>query len=188
MEASQSPASSPLSWLEEREKTGTTSAEALAFYDSLPPVGLDELIGRWKGSGLPTGHPLDDLLVALGWYGKEFLDAEQVHPLLVEAGGKVFPITSRFLPMSLLNASWLRPGLVRALFALVRPLLRTKAPTARLRMLEFRGKLSAAMLYDFLPINDNFRRVDQDTLLGLMDLRGIEQPFFFAMRRVSPAG
>ena len=40
------------------------------------------MLGRWRGSGLPTGSPLDGLLEAYGWYGKEFLDAETVHPLL----------------------------------------------------------------------------------------------------------
>ena len=42
------------------------------------------------------------------------------------------------------------------------------------------------MIYDALPILDIFREVDQATLLGLIDLRGIAQPFFFILRRVVP--
>jgi len=42
---------------------------------------------------------------------------------------------------------------------------------------------SAAMLYDHLPIVDIFRRLDEHTLLGVMDARGISQPFFFILRR-----
>ena len=42
---------------------------------------------------------------------------------------------------------------------------------------------SAAMLYDHLPIVDVFRRLDAHTLLGVMDARGISQPFFFTLRR-----
>jgi hypothetical protein len=34
-----------------------------------------------------------------------------------------------------------------------------------------------------LPIVDVFRRTDPDTLLGLMDLRGMEKPFFFLLER-----
>ena len=41
---------------------------------------------------------------------------------------------------------------------------------------------SAAMLY-YLPIVDVFRRLDAHTLLGVMDARGISQPFFFTLRR-----
>jgi hypothetical protein len=42
---------------------------------------------------------------------------------------------------------------------------------------------TAAMLYDRLPIVDVFRRLDATTLLGLMDARGIPQPFFFRLTR-----
>ena len=33
------------------------------------------------------------------------------------------------------------------------------------------------------PIVDVFRRLDAHTLLGVMDARGISQPFFFTLRR-----
>jgi Domain of unknown function (DUF4334) len=39
------------------------------------------------------------------------------------------------------------------------------------------------MIYDSLPINDIFRKVDDDTVLGAMDLRLTPQPFFFILRR-----
>jgi Domain of unknown function (DUF4334) len=39
------------------------------------------------------------------------------------------------------------------------------------------------MVYDTLPIVDVFRRVDADTLLGLMDLRGLPEPFLFLLER-----
>ncbi|MEL6733484.1 MAG: GXWXG domain-containing protein, partial [Bacteroidota bacterium] len=44
--------------------------EALVFFDSLPPVSLDFMWGEWEGAELPTGHPMDGLLGATGWYGK----------------------------------------------------------------------------------------------------------------------
>jgi hypothetical protein len=39
------------------------------------------------------------------------------------------------------------------------------------------------MIYDHLPIIDIFRRVDEDTLLGVMDMRGLADPYFFILRR-----
>ena len=61
------------------------------------------------------------------------------------------------------------------------PLLRAHEPKARLRNLEHRGKVSAAMMYDQLPIIDVFRRIDDTTLLGLMDVRAAAQPYFFVL-------
>jgi hypothetical protein len=76
-----------------------------------------------------------------------------------------------------------RSGLARQAFGGIRPLMYTDKPKARLRTVEHRGVATAAMVYDALPIIDVFRRVDADTLLGLMDLRGLPQPFFFLLRR-----
>ncbi|WP_419206930.1 DUF4334 domain-containing protein [Photobacterium leiognathi] len=35
--------------------------------------------------------------------------------------------------------------------------------------IEFRGKVSATMVYDGAPIFDHFRKVDDNTLMGLMN-------------------
>jgi hypothetical protein len=66
---------------------------------------------------------------------------------------------------------------------LTTPLFQTQQSQARLRMVEYRDRVSATMIYDCLPINDIFRRVDENTLLGLMDFKGVPQPFFFVLRR-----
>lgn len=52
---------------------------------------------------------------------------------------------------------------------MAKPVLQTKEYKARLRMMDYRGKLSAAIVYDTQPIIDIFRRVDDKTVLGLMD-------------------
>lgn len=172
------------------EAGGGTAAEALAAFDALPPAGLDDMIGRWRGGGLPTGHPFDGMLEALGWYGKDFVDTETVYPLLFRRGTKPpMAIDPALLPVGLLVR---RPRLAgaaaaRAAFRLTLPLLRTRQPGARLRLVAWRGKTGAAMIYDHHPICDHFRLVDADTRLGLMDLRGID-PFLFVLRRDSPAG
>lgn len=166
-------------------ESGTTSDQALGFFDSLPPVQTDELLGQWRGSGLDTGNPFDGLLETFGWYGKRFEGADGAHPLLFQDDRGLFNMDPTGLPMSLAArfADRLRSEKVGGL---VRPLLRlrtTSKPHARVRMVEYRGVVSATMTYDALPINDHFRRVDETTLLGAMDLRGLEAPFMFVLRR-----
>ena len=39
------------------------------------------------------------------------------------------------------------------------------------------------MIYDRQPIVDHFRKVDSDRVLGLMEMRGMERPFFFLLTR-----
>jgi hypothetical protein len=179
--------STPADWLSQHQSTATATSAALKFFDSLPILEIAEMTGRWRGSGLNTGHPMDGMLEAFGWWGKSFIDADTVHPLLfTEASGRIAPVSSRFLATSLMTSlpanSPIMPAL-RAVWPFARALLRTQHPTARLRMMEHRGRLSATMIYDFLPIHDIFRRVDENTLLGLMDMRGMPLPFFFVLRR-----
>lgn len=176
----------PATWLAEHEARGASTAEAWAFFDTLPAVDVHEMIGRWRGSGLPTAHPIDGLLEAYGWYGKAFTSPEDVQPLLFRHGqGNVVAFHPRRMPINLMvrHPGWLRHKAACRAFAAAAPLLRTRRPMARLRMMEHRGVASATMIYDHWPILDTFRRVDHDTLLGVMDLRDMAQPFFFVLRR-----
>jgi len=165
-------------------RRGCTAAQALAFFDQLGPVGVDELAGRWRGSELPTGHPLDGALTASGWYGKQFDGPDDVHPLLFATpDGSVFPVDPRRAPVAVaerLPRSVIASG--RRALGVLRPLIQARGFRARLRPIEHRGGVSAAMVYDDLPIIDVFRRVDADTVLGLMDRRGVP-PYFFVLRR-----
>ncbi|MNR65591.1 hypothetical protein D3C85_1887000 [compost metagenome] len=53
-------------------------------------------------------------------------------------------------------------------------------------MIGYRGKTSASMVYDQKAIIDHFRRIDEDTLLGVMDFKNQhELGFFFILRRVT---
>ena len=172
-------------WLDEH-RSGVAPAEALAFFDGLPTVPAADMLGRWRGSGLPTGSRLDGLLEAYGWYGKEFTGAESVHPLLfADRQGRPRPVDPSWIPLSLLrdHAGLARLWPVRTAFGRLRPLLYTNAPKARLRTIEHRGVSTAAMVYDALPIIDVFRRIDDDAVLGLMDMRGLDVVFPFVLRR-----
>ncbi|TDC78746.1 DUF4334 domain-containing protein [Micromonospora sp. KC606] len=159
---------------------------ALRYFDSLAPVTVAGLLGRWRGTGLETRHPLDGLLESSGWYGKRFETAEDAHPLLFRTGGGgVASLNPALIPLGpLLRFPRLAhlPLAARA-FGLVRPLLTTTRPTARLRMTEYRGVVTATMCYDTLPVHDVFRRIDDDTLLGAMDMRGCPHPFMFVLTR-----
>ncbi|MER7448968.1 DUF4334 domain-containing protein [Nocardia beijingensis] len=168
------------------ELTDIRSAqEAWALFDSLPAAWVEDITtGRWRGEELDTGHPMDGVLVASGWYGKQFDGPDSVHPLLFASGGAVFAVDPRRVPVALAGRVPL-PGVraVRKVLPILRPALRTRKYTARLRVVEYRGVTSAAMVYDHLPIIDHFRRADEHTLLGVMDLRGMAEPYFFLLHR-----
>ena len=156
-----------------------TPEDALAWFDGLAPVTVDEMSGRWKGAAVPTGQKLDPLLTAAGWWGKAFDGAEDVHPLLHGPDG-AHAVNPALVPLTL--GVHVPPALVRLTFPLLRPFITTRKPRARLRMLAHRGVVSATMIYDAKPICDVFRRIDETSVLGLMDQRGAE-PFFFRLTR-----
>jgi len=54
-------------------------------------------------------------------------------------------------------------------------------------MMEYRQEVSATMIYDDLPIQDTFRKVDENTVFGVMDFKSVPQPFFFMLKRVESA-
>ena len=176
----------PASRLAAFERSGGTTTEILALFDNLSPVSVEGLRGRWRGSGVPSGHPMDGLLERFGWYGKEFNGPEDVQPLLCKRrGGEVFGLNPAFVPMGLVSrhVGLFHNRLAEAAFALSARAAGTTRSTARLRVTEFRGVVTAMMIYDRLPIQDVFRAAAPDVLLGVMDLRGMAQPFFFVLRR-----
>lgn len=165
---------------------GCTAEQAWELFDRLPAARVAEVTGaRWRGEELDTGHRFAGVLVASGWYGKQFDDPESVHPLLfADESGSVFAVDPRRVPLGLAGKVPLAGvRTVRKLLPVLGPVIRTRRPAARLRDIEYRGVLSAAMVYDQLPIIDHFRRVDIDTLLGVMDMRGMGEPYFFVLRR-----
>ncbi len=164
-----------------------TTAQALDLFDSLQPVDLQFMLGSWRGEGFQTDHPMDGLLESYHWYGKRFDSPEDVHPLV---------FSKRNQDLACVNPALLGPSLALAkkgqmpksaavgrLFQLLLPLLGTSRSRARLRMTTFRGTPSATMIYDQLPIHDVFRRIHDDSVLGIMDYKGMPQPFFFILNR-----
>jgi uncharacterized protein DUF4334/GXWXG protein len=169
-----------------RLQSGTDIKTALQFFDSLAPVETAELIGNWRGSKFATGNPLDGLLETYGWHGKRFEGPDAVHPLVFRRpNGTLFCANPSRLPMPLIvkHADKLSNKTLAGLVRRTSVVLATRQPQARLRMTQYRGVVSATMIYDRLPINDVFRQVDPDTLVGAMDLRGLKAPFMFVLQR-----
>lgn len=181
------PSNTVLSLIEDAK---ATTKEALTQFDALEPVSLDFMRGRWRGSEIETAHPMNGLLAVSSWYGKEFIDPEHVHPLLcLDYQGSVIKVAPHPMAMGLaLKMPMLKNKAMKPLFSLTGSLLKTEESQARLRMMEYRGKVSATMIYDHLPINDVFRKVDQNTVLGVMDFKDAPEPFFFVLKRCSENG
>ena len=180
------PIATVAAWLEAGRAARTTPEEALAVFDALPPVRVEEILGPWRGHEVASGHPMDGLLKPLGWHGKTFLDAEAAFPVAFgEPATGLWYLNTALVPfrVTLKLKGFLVSPAGRVLFRLTRPLWRTHSPKARLRMVEHRGVVSAAMIFNDLPIIDCFRKVDATTLFGVMDRRGMAQPYVFILTR-----
>jgi hypothetical protein len=120
----------------------------LELYDQLEPINAGEIIGTWKGGRFDGGKSPDPI----NWYGKRFVSATHVEPLLC----------------------WAADGSVYSF---------EKLGLAQLREVRFRGKVSASLIYDQQPIMDYFRKVTEDVIVGLGDIKGKPTDFFFHLTR-----
>jgi hypothetical protein len=173
-------------WLAAWLSDGMTCRAALERFDGMPAAKLDGLTGLWRGRSLPTGHPLDGLLEALDWYGKEILSDRRVHPLLFRRrSGRRLALDPAWMPVevALRWPALARSPVSRAVFRAVSPGLQAQGPAARIETRAFRGRSGAAIVYDRQPIVDHLRRIDTDRLLGLMERRGMSRPYFFLLTR-----
>ncbi|MUO78909.1 DUF4334 domain-containing protein [Agrobacterium vitis] len=172
-------------WLIQWQQHGTTGEEAIARFLHLPALEVDDMIGMWVGQELATNHPIDGLMPPFGWHGKNFVSADEGHPLIMRDRFGFYPLNPFFIPLRLLLAS---PRLFNNAVGrtVVRNLGRFFAsgrPKARLRPVALGGTVSAAMIYDEKPIIDHFRRIDDRRCLGLMEHRDFDRPFFFLLTR-----
>ena len=167
------------------EKTETV----LARFERLPGIAVEDMVGLWKGTGIPSGHPLDGVLENLGWFGKRFGPDMRADALLFRTDEKrLLPIEPALIPLRLaLRLGALgRTGMVASLFAYARRFLRAKGTSAALQTASFGGVMSAAMAYDRQPILDHFRRIDENTVMGAMTIEGDSRLYFFQLTRLTP--
>ena len=141
-----------------RDQGGPVAAHELQdAFDALDAVRREDLLGAWRGGGFDTGHPAMRQLQKARWVGKTFHTVDKVDPLICRADdGSLYADHE------------------------------SMGGGASLQMLDYRGKVSAAMVYDARPVIDHFRRVDDATLLGVMTGRNTlhdGQPFYFYLQR-----
>lgn len=167
-------------------RDGASQAEAFQLFDALEVVDFETMWGLWKGSEITSGHPMEGLLTAAGWYGKRFESPESVYPLVFQkTDGTLFTGNPALLPLSLpfdkVSLKSISIGM-----KVVRPFFTTEKSSARLRITDYRGKPSASMVYDAKAIIDIFRKVDETTLMGVMDIKNIKQgmSYFFVLRKI----
>ncbi len=139
-------------------RAGRPTQEQLAeLWEDCAPVRATDVLGDWAGSDFDTDHPVHGLLRTSRWHGKRFVSAREAHPLICRGeDGELFSNVE------------LGKGL------------------ASLWDVEFRGEVTAAMVYDGQPVVDNFKRVDADTLLGVMDGKGVRHAgdwYYFVLER-----
>ncbi|KKA11301.1 hypothetical protein VP03_24735 [Sinorhizobium meliloti] len=142
---------------------------ALEEFRSLPPIAPRELVGLWKGHGIPTGHPFDGVLENLSWFGKRFTPDMRVDALLFRSGDRrLVAIDPKWIPLRL-ALRFHEVGRMRV---------------ARNLFSYLQRRLSAAMVYDHQPIVDHFRRIHADRIMGAMTIRNDERIYFFELQRV----
>jgi len=143
-----------------RDADEVAPADLDALWADLVPVAVDEVLGRWRGGDFATGHVVSTVLTKVRWHGKWLDGPLDVTPIVCrDADGRLGP-----------NEKAAGGG------------------GASLWPVEFRGEVTATMVYDRLPVLDHFKRVDDDTLMGVMNGKlestfGIGDPYHFWLER-----
>ncbi|SEH57898.1 GXWXG protein [Mycolicibacterium rutilum] len=118
-------------------------AELDAFWATLAPASIEFMIGEWKGGEFYTGHKANGFMQRLNWFGKTFVSATDAKPLVcLDVDGNRFSDTEAM------------------------------KGEASLWMEEFRGEVTATMVYDGAPVHDHFKVVDDSTVVGIMNGKG----------------
>lgn len=141
----------------ELRESGSTPEELDAFWATLPCAKAADILGRYRGSAIATGHPLEQSLVQSRWWGKDFRAIDDVAPLLcLDDSGEIFSNVE------------LGKG------------------EASLWNIEFRGEVTATMVYDGQPIFDHFKVAGDGILMGIMNGKDPKvlsngKPFYFVL-------
>lgn len=160
---------------------------ALEAFRSLPSIEPRDLVGLWRGRGIPSGHPFDGVLENLGWFGKRFTPDMRADALLFHASEqRPVAIDPKWIPLRLaLRFHGVgRTHVARNMFSYLQRRLRARGPVASLKTMVFGGVESAAMVYDHQPIVDHLRRIDERRVMGAMTISGDARIYFFELERV----
>jgi hypothetical protein len=128
------------------------------FWATLEPASIDFMIGEWRGGEFVTGHRMNGGLAKAKWFGKTFISEFDVKPLVcLDDDGNKFSN----IAMGKGEASlWLE---------------------------EFRGEVTATMVYDGQPIHDHLKVIDSNAVMGIMNGKKVLDDgryFYFYLERV----
>ena len=124
-----------------RSAESPTPAELDALWADLETTTVADMLGPWRGGDFATGHPASGLLTALRWHGKQFDSALEGHPLIcVGEDGVLYSNTKA-----------------------------AAGGHSSLWEVGFRGETTATMVYDAMAVFDHFKRVDDSTVMGIMN-------------------
>ncbi|MDM9627684.1 GXWXG domain-containing protein [Rhizobium sp. S152] len=171
--------------------TDDPQSQTIAWFHSLASVLPAEMVGVWRGEGIPSGHPLDGVLENLQWVGKRFQADLRADALLFQGRpGRLVAIEPSYFPirLALRFAPIGRTSVAKRWFSYLQKAVRARGTTAMLSLRMMDGSETAAMVYDKQPIVDYFRRVADDEVAGMMVVEGDERRYFFRLRRVDIPG
>ena len=124
-------------------ENGLSPAELDEVWAALETVAAEEILGEWKGDDFATGHRLHEKLSASRWYGKTFNSVEDAKPLICrDEDGNLY--------------SDVKSG----------------NGEASLWNIEFRGEVTATMVYDGAPIFDQ-----NGTAIAAISISGLSTRF-----------
>jgi len=143
-----------------RDAPSPSPADLDALWADLPVLDASDMLGAWRGGDFATGHPAGGLLTTIGWHGKRFDSLLDGHPLICRGeDGELYS-----------NTQYAGGG------------------HSSLWNVEFRGETTATMVYDAMAVFDHFKRVDDDTVMGIMNGKleaafGTADPYYFWLER-----
>lgn len=143
-----------------RSAEAATPAELDDLWSDLSAVTVAEVLGPWRGGDFATGHIASTVLKKVRWHGKAFNGPLDAQPLVCRnAVGELY--------------SNLEAG---------------GGGEASLWEVAFRGETTATMVYDKMPVLDHFKKVDDTTLMGIMNGKldstfGISDLYYFWLER-----
>ena len=137
------------------------AVEALdELWADLSVLDAEDMLGAWRGGDFSTGHPASALLTTIGWHGKRFDSLLDGHPLICRGeDGALYS-----------NTKYAGGGY------------------SSLWNVEFRGESTATMVYDAMAVFDHFKRIDDSTVLGIMNGKleaafGTSEYYYFWLER-----
>ncbi|MCP4051193.1 MAG: DUF4334 domain-containing protein [bacterium] len=134
------------------DESGALSCKKLdQLFKDLQPITIEEMAGEWE-----------------------------VGFLFTEGTGSKFETFLRYLPNFNIHKIFLSKNSVKAIvLSLLGFKISIPATTAILEVINYRNKVSPAMIYNYLPMIDYFRKVDDQTVMGIMEIKGKTSVYFY---------